>query len=222
MPFRRSTRFRGRARGRRTRFRGRSRFPRRMPMRRFRRVALDPERKLLDATVSVDVSVANALSFNVVGVQEGFTQNTRVGLQILVTSLFVRFQAIPSPTGTGQATLRMIIYIDKMPDQNQPDPTDLMLDVAANPLTAARNIPNALRYQVLRDQTWTWTATTTGVLAKQFYIPLRLKVRYLLNSGAIQSIAANNIVVLFLSQEIPDPNGNPVQVTVKSRLRFVG
>ncbi len=216
MPFRgyRRTRrsFRGRRRRTRRSFRGR----RHMGYRRTRHVA-PTEQKFRDINAAFGLASNNAGVFNLSLVAQGDTQSQRIGMQTTLTSLLIRLTCLPA-TNSFLGTMRVLIYVDKMPDQQAPQIADL-LQVAGVPMTSPVNLVNALRYQILRDKLVSWSLSTKGILLLKFYVPLHLKQRYLTGDATIDSIASNNLVLMFLSDADP---GDALGLTFFSRVRYVG
>lgn len=207
MPFRRRKRFRRKRRRRRTRLRR----PRRMP-------AVDPERKFLDASITLAPGTGGVIIHNN-PIAEGVSSAQRNGARALFLSFqFKATMARDGAQGSGFATtLRYIVLIDKRPNQTLLTPGDL-LSAAATPIESPYQLPNNNRFTVFVDKRVVLSEfMPTRTIS--FYRRFRLKTTWNAATGNITALTQGALYTLWFS-DIPgliEPVVNSI-----SRLRWVG
>lgn len=208
MPFRRRTN----RRRRRRRPRRRRRF------RRSRRMSIiDPEKKALGfVLLGQAVNTAGALNF-LNGMPQGITQNDRIGRQILMLSVFCRWEMALNPLTTQPAVMKMwLVHV------SQPAGIQLaFMDFLQNPTIptlSPRNLNNLGAFSVL----WTTSRVLNivrpnpkGVFMKKF----RIKARY---DAPGDQVADCDTGALYLCYASNDPTPTPPSLSFDLRLRYTG
>ncbi len=210
MPFRRRVRRRRRRRSRR--FRGR-----RM-MRRRRRVALDPERKLIPFADAGTVTFNGTAHF-LNGAAQGVSQGSRLGFQQLNVSSLISYKLTIDSGNAIPTMVRVSLIHWKQPrglDLTIADVYDAVGTVFAP--NAHRELLNALNYRVL------WSRKHNFDLAHQqinrtVFRRMRLVTRYNAVGGALGDVMTGGLWLVVISDQEAAPL--PV-IEIVSRTRFVG
>lgn len=208
MPFRR--------RRRRTRPRRRGRFSGRRPMRRTRRVTLDPERKTLSLAVGATASTTARIDF-LNGCPQGITQNDRIGRQSVNIGWTCRFTA--TINGTDPVFIRIMLVSDSQPD-GAPPLLGQILENPGLPAVSTRNLDTRQRFRMLWQKTF--SLEVFNDTARYFNVnkSFRITSRWDGPGGNIGDCQSGAIFLIMVST-LAVAN-TPPSVTFNSRLRFVG
>lgn len=217
MPLRRRRTFR-RRRPRRT-FRRRNRH-RRMS----RRLALDPERKFVDQSISdAQINVTGTI-FLLNGIAQGVTEQTRIGTQALIVSTHFKLRFVAGVGATAEpapGTVRVSLVLDKQINGTILNPANVYdLTGSANAPWGNRNVFGQARYKVL------WSRTLTVSESPQqarftIFKRHRMKTRYSGAGAGVGVIQTNGLFLLVTSNHAIGATEQPLMSMV-GRLRFVG
>lgn len=208
-------RFNRRSRSRRPR---RRRFVRRRGRpRRRRRLMLDPEQKFLDNFVEHLPTQAGVITF-LNGSPQGIDANTRMGIQQLNTSLYLKYQCLIDPAVNVPTTIRVAIVLELRPVAQLPNIDQIW--TANNTAFAAissRALDTALKFKILYQKT---IVLDLANQLKKFtwFRKLNLVTRYATPNGGIADVTSGALYFVSIS----DNANNPPQVRWQCRTRFVG
>jgi len=174
-----------------------------------------PEFKVIDSVGSTAVSTTGTLTL-LNGLAEGDSATTRDGRQVLFKSLqlYVRGTMNGSATNT---TCRVIIFLDKQPNETAPTMAALLATTVAGGVDAFRNLDNRKRFVILHDSRMV-LSTDFPERVHEHYKKMSLVSQYDSgNAGTIADITSNSLYMLQVSDEATN---TPTQI-FNVRLRFI-
>lgn len=177
---------------------------------------LKGERKYLDTTINTEAdSTGASLLLNGMGL--GNTASTRVGQQILITSLEIRLQLKHDQATDGGC--RIMVMVDKQANGVAFGVTDVL--ASAHP-SALRNLGNRKRFRCYLDRVIHVGSSAFYEGYRNMFKFIRFKRGLIVdyntgNAGTIADIARNALNLVIVSQ-LANPAGVPV--TGYCRIRY--
>lgn len=163
----------------------------------------------ISAPNSGTISCLNAL-------QQGDDFNRRSGRQVRIKSLQLRF-SVTKHTSATASRARVIIFIDKDPNQVQCSTSDVLENSTASTIKAFRKLDFRKRFILLKDNVFTLNADTPEQMFV-LYKEMDLKVVYdASNNGDISDIISNSIHILVIGDE----STNTPTFEYNTRIRFI-
>ncbi len=207
---------------RRRRRRGRRARRRPRAMRRTRRVALDPERKTVDVTISFNPENGGDI-FLLNGVVQGAADEDRIGNQQLNLSLGVNFIITNNlAAGAPNNVTRMALMWDMQPQGALPAVADIWTHVGSSSVVVGhRIIPHALRFKTLWTRTVMTTVNGSGVQKRfKMFKTFRVKTRYSAGGSGIGNIQSGALLLVVAAEQATA--GDRPSLLFASRVRYVG
>jgi len=201
---------------RRSRRPRRRRRARRRVRRRSRRVIMPTERKFVDLVGVAATGTAGTAVFLPI-IQQGLTENQRIGLQVTLVSVRVAFKLEVGGANPTGFKIALVLY-------KQQRGLELLLDDYWNStgtdhaITGPRNIQTALLFRTLWFRKYHLDQSHE---IKQVVINkrLRIKSRYATAGGIAANCLTGGLWLVFVSDQAA---GNVPTLTFSTRVRFVG
>lgn len=171
------------------------------------------ELKFKDTTLAATAVTAagNITNSTLVGIQEGNTDQTRVGNKITVKTVMLRGTVVLPTAATaasGADVVRVILYLDRGCNGSAATVAELL---ASADYRAFNNLDNNDRFRTLAETTMslnnltnvpTAGGTMSGVYANFFLKgKVNLPFKYKGNTGAVADMANNNIGVMVIGRD---------------------
>lgn len=166
--------------------------------------------------------------------RRGTGPNDRVGDEIFLTSWHVKLQVLTNQELVGGTVMRFIFFIDKMNDGAQPplftwnggvlvSPRGLLeTELITDPTKAFYNQDARDRYKIMHDElvvlnpavhmesapdggNWEVTEVARRAWVKEFFFPIRKKIRYTQDLGLITDLIGNVPYFVALSNQTTYP-----------------
>lgn len=191
-----------------------------------------PELKYKDVT-AVGAAAGTGSFALLNGLQLGTSSVTRVGRNIMMKSLHIKFEVVGAPFGqapvAAMTTVRCMIVYDAQPNGAAPAVSDLLeITTAGYQSVASTALRYAQRFKILMDKRWKvnnqLASATTGYtfseIFDEHYMKMNLKTTYAdTNNGTIADIDTGALY-LFITSDADSAVDNGV-LLFYSRLRFV-
>ena len=150
------------------------------------------------------LNYANVVS-TIIDIRQGPSIGQRIGRQILITSVSLRYYWTPSTVDTTPNVNRFILFVDK---QCNGAPATAAMILTSNTPTSYLNPFNRDRFELLYDETYqsSFCMLNTAVNKWQtspgfvsLVVPLQLTVNFSGPTNSITDIRSNNLGVLLLT-----------------------
>ncbi len=173
---------------------------------------LNVERKLFDTTVSATVSSTGNIT-HLSAVPLGDTQNSRDGVSVKATGLFIRAEYTEHASVVGATFLRcMIIRDNRQVASSTPAIATILQTVSRNSFL---NEDTLGRFNVLSDRIH--TLSNVGTVGKHFEVNLPMNSHLRWNADLGSNIESNGLYIVLISNQ----GTNVPLVGFEARLRYV-
>jgi len=193
------------------------------------------EKKFVDVQESVGgnlYSLSNAASITLLnGITQGVDENTRIGRQMNMKSIYLRGNIQSSSTTTGTGVIRTIIVLDKeVPQSSSTGQTMAITDfLVGNDINSLNNLNNRKRFLTLHDEFNIFAGSYVGGTSVQttgnptshvlnWYKNVDITCEFnSQDNGTIADFTKNALYLITYSSGL---SGGNLQGTVNTRIRF--
>lgn len=184
---------------------------------------VNTEKKFNDYSISAtSVPYDNMLFSNMSALTQGTADGQRIGDQIKVTNLQLRYSIFHNAAFAGTIRWRIIMFVDTQANGVLPAWSDVLEGGAAS-MESFNNSVNARRFIKLYDRVKYTNPTGTGNNEINYTvnksIPKGIKVEYKTNAGTYADITTNSIwLMVFCDQPVA---GSPGTFASHVRVRYI-
>lgn len=192
------------------------------------------EKKFVDVQESVAgnlYSLSNVASITLLnGITQGVDENTRIGRQMNMKSIYLRGNITSSSTTTGTGVIRTMIVLDKeVPQVSSTGQIMAITDfLVGNDINALNNLNNRKRFLTLHDEFNIFAGSYVGTSVQTTGNPTSHVLNWYKNvditcefnsqdNGTIADFTKNALYLITYSSGL---SGGNLQGTVNTRIRF--
>lgn len=175
------------------------------------------ERKFVDLTISVQPNVTAPVILVLSALGQGIDHNDRIGNAVSWLTCQAKLSFLLGAAGTNQC--RVMLFLDKMPDQNVVVGANVLSDVNV-PIISPMNLNNNRRFKILLNRVVSWSAGgPSAIRYMSFYKRTGHVTRFTGPQLNINTVTAGSLYLAIFCSEAA---GNAPTVGLSLRQRFVG